>query len=231
MPSGDVYKIDTFFDFQGQTNNVYQWYADVINDATGGVDNETALMNYFETTVMPALVVGLAETFEYKCVDVKQILKGVDNELVNFLNRQRTVSIKGDETVIPGLPGQCSLVVQTLEDDSDVEPSRRGRDFFSGFPEQDQTDGEWTTGTIDRVVGQLKAVLNTTAFTSNGGDYGWLNWSPKLEAKRKTETVAPFTRPAVPIFFLRPLKKVRTQRRRQALNPCDKYGTVVEINV
>lgn len=230
MPAGDVYKIDTYFDFQGQTNNVYQWYADVITDATGGVDNETALMNYFEVTVMPALIVGLVDTFIFKCVDVKQVLKGEDNELVNFLNRQRTVSIAGDESVIPGLPGQSSLVVQTLEDDSDVDPSRRGRDFFSGFPEQDQLDGEWTTVTIDRVVAQLKGTLNATMFASNGGDYGWVNWSPKLAKERKAQTMAPFTRPAVPIFFLRPLKKVRTQRRRQALNPCDKYGTIVEIN-
>lgn len=230
MATADVYKIDTFFDFQGQTNNVYQWYADVIADSTGGVDNETALMNYFESSALPTLAIGLDDSFVFKCIDVKQVLKGVDNELVNFLNRQRTVSIAGTISVAEALRGQCSMVVQTLEDDSDVDPSRRGRDFFTGFPEGDQADGEWTTAALDRVVGQLKSELNATDFTSNGGQYGWSNWSPKLEKARKLETMAPFTRPAVGIFFLRPLKKVRTQRRRQALNPCDKYGTVVEVN-
>lgn len=229
MPPGDVYQTTTFFDFQGNLNNVYIWYFQIVNDATSGT-NEAAMIEFFEDDMLPALVIGLDETLVFTCIEAKRILDQLVKEKISSIGEQKAVSLPGSVMSVEALPGQCSLVIQTIKDLSDASTATRGRDFFTGFPEGDQADGVWLDATQDRVTGQLNTKFTQGAIVKNGMTALWENLSGKLYAARKVYPGPVYPEITNQIVFLRPLNHVRTQRRRQSLNPCDKYGTVVDMS-
>ncbi len=229
MPPGDVHTVTTFFDFQGNLNNVYLWHFVVQNDATSGT-NEAAMIEFFEDDMLPTLAIGLDENFIFTCIDAKRILDQLVKDKISSIGEQKAVAIPGTIMAAEALPGQCSLVIQTIKDLDDASTSSRGRDFFTGFPEGDQADGIWTDAAQDRVTGQLNSEFTQGAIVKNGGTFIWSNLSGKLYAARKVHPGPVFPAITNQIVFLRPLNHVRTQRRRQSLNPCDKYGTVVDMS-
>ncbi len=228
MPVGDVYQVTTFFDFQGNLNNVYIWYYIIVNDATSGT-NEAAMIAFMEVDLLPTLAIGLDDTLNFTCIEAKRILDQTVKLKISSIGEQKAIAIPGTVTA-EALPGQCSLVIQTIKDLDDASTATRGRDFFTGFPEGDQADGVWTDATQDRVTGALNAEHIQGAIVKNGMTALWSNLSGVLYAARKLEVAGPFSPITNQIVFLRPLNHVRTQRRRQSLNPCDKYGTVVDMS-
>ncbi len=228
MALNDIYQVTTFFDFQGNLNNVYIWYFIEVSPATSGT-NEAAMIEFFEDDMLPNLAIGLDENFKFTCIDAKRILKQLVKLKVSSIGEQKTISISGTVMSAEALPGQCSLVIQTIKDLEDATTSTRGRDFFTGFVEGDQADGIWLDATQDRVTGQIDAKFSNSNIIKNGFIGSWVNLSGALYKLRKLETMAPFSTIHNNIQFMRPLNHVRTQRRRQSLNPCDKYGTVVDM--
>lgn len=229
MPIGDIYTVSTFFDFQGQTNNVYLWHM-FTNDDADTSTNEHALNEYFEDTVLPAFVVGLDENFIFKCIDTKLVIDESVKDPVTSISQQIAVNLAGSVTTAEALPGQCSMVIQTIDELSNGDPSSRGRDFYTGFVEGDQADGVWIDATLAARTGILNTVLKPSSILKNGGQWFWVNLSPKRIAARKAGGGPPFVKVFADIEFLRPLKAVRTQRRRQFLNPCDKFGVIVDLD-
>jgi len=118
------------------------------------------------------------------------------------------------------------MVIQTLPDLDDGNPSHRGRDYWTGFPVDAQVDGVWTDAAYDLLADQLVMSLMGTIQGSDGGQYRWGNFSPKLLAQRVGPPIDLTIDPWKEVRNMRGLKQVRTQRRRQALNPCDKYFEV-----
>lgn len=229
MALGDIYQVTTFFDFQGNTNNVYIWYFIEASAATTGTD-EAALIAFFEVDLLPTLAIGLDENLIFTCIEAKRVLRQDVKIKESTLGEQKTVSIAGTITLAEALPGQCSLVIQTLESEESTGATARGRDFYTGFVEGDQADGIWLDATQDRVTGQLDSEFTNGAALKNGGAYGWQNWSNKKYALRLAGGGPPFLEATTDIQVLRPLNHVRTQRRRQSLNPCDLYGTIVDMS-
>lgn len=144
------------------------------------------------------------------------------------LTQTEAISIPGG-LVSPGpLPGQCSMCVQTLTTDFPPNPSNRGRDFWYGFVEGAQVNGGWLDATWQLLEAHLHATLFGGFVTPDGGGYHWVNWSGKVSAQRCA--LPPGTDPFTAIDSwsniqtLRCLKHVRTQRRRQPENPCEKFA-------
>jgi len=228
MPLGDIYKCETFFDFQGNLNNVYIWYLLTTNDATFGT-NEEAINQYFNATAIPELQTKMHVSKVFKCISTKLVLKQDTQIPVTSISREMTVAITGGDSLGAALPGQCSMVVQTIKDLNEANPSDRGRDFFTGFVEADQVDGVWAQARQDEITASLNVMFPGGLITANGFVGGWVNWSEKKVGIRKAAPGPVFPVVTADIIFLRPLNHVRTQRRRQAENPCDKYGTILEI--
>ncbi len=228
MAAGDFHQVNTFHDFQGQTNNVYSWYFLMGSDPTSGTV-DAKMIDFFEDDLLPTLAIGLDENFTFTCIESKRIIDVDVKDKVTGIGEQKAVTIAGTIMAAEGLPASCQMVIQTLSSLTDADPTGRGRDFYYGFVEGDQADGIWLDATQNRVTGQLDAEFSSGSIVKDGMTAQWVNWSNKRMALRSAGGGPPFLNPSTDINFLRPLNHVRTQRRRQSLNPCDKYGTVVDF--
>ena len=63
---------------------------------------------------------------------------------IENLQIQKAITVPGTLTGL-ALPRQCSLVVQLPPNFSNSDPTRKGRDFYTGMVETQQTNGAWTT--------------------------------------------------------------------------------------
>lgn len=215
MATGDVYLAEVWFSFQGQEDNIYGYYLEALGPPGVGSD-ETQLATWFESDFIPALKPFQATTLVFTCIDVKRIWSEVPGILDTSIGIQNAIAIPGTLTPL-ALPGQCSLVVQLLPNFTNSDPTRKGRDFYTGLGETQQTNGAWTTDAAQDIMDVLTAELEVGVTTANGSLFTWGNFSYKRA--QPAGAGSPFES----ITALRALKHVRTQRRRDARNPCDKY--------
>ncbi len=226
MAANDVYQVNVFFDFQFNRANTYTFFAQEVTPPAS-VSPEDDLIEHFENDVIPGINDLMVNDVNFNCIEAKKILEDNKQQPTFSLPRSKSVLIPGDDAVNPGLPGQCSLLIQTIHDINDNNPQERGRDFWTGFADNAAPDGIWTQATADSITGTLNTHLIQTFTAAGGGVFTWGNYSKKLEAARKAQSAADFLaapiQPFKSIAVMRPVKQVKTQRRRESDNPCDKY--------
>lgn len=231
MAVGDVYQVTLFFDLQGQTENIYQFYLDQ-TQAGGTPTVEEALNNWAEVEWITDMKPFFTPDKVFKCIETKKIFSSDVKDNVPELGRQESISIAGTNIETNSLSGQCSLVIQNLFDTTETDPSKRGRDFFTGFPMDAQVDGIWEAVQYASFETAFVAVMKPT-ITHLGGGWIWTNFSHTLNKARIAQDPATpepsWIDPVSHIGIIRALKHVRTQRRRQSMNPCDKYFTLVDL--
>jgi len=217
MPVNDLYKTDVWNEFQGDVDNQWTFISKVITDAPGVLGNEEDLNSHFAATV-DLLLIQMALTFEFTCIDTKKIYVATTNKKTPGIPHQLGLTGKAGTSMGGALPSQCQFCVQELSDIDDGNPSKRGRSFYNGFNVDDQTDGDWDSIPVTVFAAVLVTQLMGGFTGPNGGDYTWVGISSK--AFDLDPIPAGFT---FDINILRGLKQVRTQRKRQPLNPCDRY--------
>lgn len=217
MAVDDVYQTDIFFTFQGDTNNIFTYHLKETN-APAGADSEDEINFFMVNVFIPDLLTNFSPDLVFDCSDTRRIWSGAQNSLVPSISRQLAMMLPGTSSPGESLPGQCSMLIQLMGDLDNPDPSRRGRDFYTGFIEGDQAAGVWTANASGDLTTDLKENLMDGVGTANGGQYQWIVFSHKF-AKQEPQVDDPSTI----INVLRALKHVRTQRRRQPTNPCDKY--------
>jgi len=215
MATGDIYITNLWFQFQGQTDNIYGYYIQADEDP--GLDSDEEQLNdWFDSDFILALKPFQASTLVFTCIETQKIWSGPSAALFPSIGRQKAITTPGTLTPL-ALPGQCSLVVQLLPNFTNADMTRRGRDFYTGLGETQQTNGAWTTDTAQDIMDVLTAELEVGIVTANGHNFTWGNFSYK-RAK-----VGGAGDPFIAINSLRALKHVRTQKRRDARDPCDKF--------
>jgi len=229
MAVDDVYETTTFFDFQDNPN-VYIFH--LREDGGGAGVPEDEINNYFEAVVLPAIAIFTTDKLKFVCIETRRILINDQKDPVSSLPRQNVVDINGMKaSPLEPLPGQCSLVIQLLNDIENLDPKRRGRDFWTGLLEADQDNGTWLQAAADAITGAMNAAFLQPFATVGGATYLWGVYSQTLAAQRKAQPdgtpVPNLIDPFSLIRDMRPLQQVRTQRRRQPDNPCKLYYPVV----
>ena len=225
MSLGDIYQVDLHSVFQGNRNIMCFNCMVLVDPASDPIGLDLA--NYFEASFIPGLAPLMHTGKNWDCIETQ--LKSIKAALceVNDLKYQQNIDIDGTLATSPGLPGQCSLVVQTFQELVATDANNRGRDFWQGFIETQQVDGEWVQATWDSLQTVLDGTIMGGFEGPDGGEYGWVNYSPTLAKARCALPggTDPLTADTAwfEITFLRALKQVRTQRRRQAENPCDQF--------
>ncbi len=210
-----MYLVECWFQFQGQEDNIYGYYMQADGPVGVGSD-ETQLATWFDSDFLLALKAKQTTTLAFTCIDVKKIWAEVPGVLDTSVGIQKPITVPGTLTGL-ALPGQCSLVIQLLPNFSNSDPTRKGRDFYTGLVETQQVNGGWTDDAAQDIMDILTAELEVGVTTANGSTFTWGNFSYKRAQPAGAGT--PFEK----ITALRALKHVRTQKRRDARNPCDKY--------
>jgi len=221
MPVGDVYQSNLWSTFQGDHANVWTAFfrADTLPDT---LTVEEDLNEFMENVMVAAFKSVVRDTFIFECSDTSKIWDELTDLVSTSLPRQRAFNVPG--TILTGntLPGQCSLLIQLLSDLESSNPMSRGRDFFNGLLAADQLDGVWALGPVAIIQAIYKSNLIDGVSTTDNGVYTYVNFSRKAASDP-----AILGSPVRPIIAIRSLKHVRTQRRRQPMNPCDKYFDLV----
>lgn len=215
MATGDVYQVEIWNTLQGDTNNI--WTFHVIEDGAPAGTVEDDLNDHFSDHVVDNLLSFLADVFTFTCIDTKKIYDALSNSKLTSVPRQLSLTGKVGTDVNDSLPGQCSLVMQEIGDLDTASPTSRGRLFINGASELSQADGEWDQTWAQGVIGVFNTNLLGGFTGDDGGTYRWGVVSQKILDQTPPGTF--FTE----IEQLRGLKQVRTQRRRQPLDPCDRY--------
>ena len=225
MPVNDVYQVDINTRFQ-ENDNIYCFVYQVrtvVDETLIPGDLET----YGELTIAPALLPIHIPGVVFRCVVVNQIWPNASIPTIESL-----LDAPGTRTFTKGLPGQCSAVVQIFGDTSDPTGRNRGRDYLYG---QDVGDlavagNVWDAGYLTDVC-TFYQVLDD-GFTSPGGNVFELGVFSRMQAKENIDPQFVSNGGIVPdpdtfgddffnqvvLYRLQPL--VRTQRRRQPLDPC-----------
>lgn len=220
MPANDIYETQLWSTLQGDTANIFTFYFKV-NTAPSTGTEEDDLNDHMNDHVVTNWLALLAPAMEFTCLDTKRIYESLGDTKSTSIPRQLSLTGQVGTDVGDSLPGQCSLVVQELTDMEFSDPSARGRSFYNGFVVDTQTDGVWDTVHATGFINILVTNLMGGFTGDNGGQYTWV----QVSQKRLNTDPIPLGMNAE-ITQLRGLKQVRTQRRRQPLDPCDRYFTL-----
>lgn len=214
MAVGDIYLVTNEFTYQGNANQ-YGWYLRVAVQGNPALVNSDLLQfgDERQTAWLPLQNLSV----QFRCVTVRQVYP--DNSLPVLVPE-----LVGGQRSCPDLshiPGQCSAVVTLYGDIVNPTSFNRGRDFVTGQCCNDQANGEWNNvaGYLEDLCAMYAAMTNQ--FVVGGNTYDIGIYSP-TRAKPPTWPVAP----SIPPFFwvlqhVRGRQLVRTQRRRQPLDPCE----------
>lgn len=217
MAVGDVYQSDIWFSLQGDDVNIYTYHLKEVS-APGVLKSEDDINAQLALSLVPAFVMSQSDQVEFTCIETKKIFDIPQLATVTSVGRQLALTGQVGTLLTNSLPAQCSLCVQLLSDLDLANPSSRGRDFYTGFTCDDTLNGEWLVSTVDTWQNGLANTFFPTMQTLDGGEYEWVVYSSKLANQDPT-----LADPTSQINHLRSLKQVRTQRRRQPTNVCDKY--------
>jgi hypothetical protein len=216
MAVGDIYQVVNEFTYQGNANN-YIWNLRV----TSEVSQPTTLIDLlaFGAVRQTAWLPLHNPSVEFRCVSVRQV------HPTNSLPRINANSEFGNRSCVPSLahlPGQCSCVVTLYGDAADPNANNRGRDFVTGQCCADHLNGVFLTG-ASSYVEELCALYQGMGNTYSGGDASFEIgvYSPS----RAKPPGYPDVPSLVPFFYTLQLVRVRslvrTQRRRQPVDPCE----------
>lgn len=217
MPVGDVWEARIEMVQQNNPNS-YGWYLQVVQEPAPQ-DTGKDVIEFAKAR--KAALLGLHSIFtEFQCVTARQIhpTKSVPEIDVEQGLGNRDCATCGV------LPGQCCVVATLWGDPAAPTKNNRGRDFFTGMCAADQTNGVFDSGPVSilqEYCDMYQAMGNdfTGAFGTN---FAIGIFSPTL-AK------ADLADPQNEIQHFWQLQKVRvkslvrTQRRRQPLDPCEAF--------
>ncbi len=237
MAVGDIIRTDVHFTFQGNPN-IYCFAFRVIIPAPA-LDDEDNLLDWWETEGLvgvlgPPVKVGFDtlhdNTVVFNCLVAQKIanaltptVKGVSLEVT------KTIGINGTLSGL-SLPGQNSFMLQTLPLNlSSILSTERGRNFHTGLHDTDQIDGVWTQAASDKITKFYGDWFLGDNVEFGSAEYEYINWSATTHAKNVSSIPpSPLVDAWNAVEHVRGLKSVKTQRRRQHENPCDKYFDTVD---
>lgn len=216
MAVGDIYVVANEFEYQGNPN-AYAWHLQVRVEGTPdkiaadalafGVARQTAWLPLHNPSV------------NFRCVTARQVYPDFS------LPKLQITTASGNRTCTPSLahlPGQCSCVVTLYGDINNPTSFNRGRDFVTGQCCDDQLNGVLTSGPVSYLqeLCDMYAAM-TNVYVNGGNEFDIGVYSPS-RAKPPTWPIVP----SIPPFFwklehVRGRSLMRTQRRRQPLDPCE----------
>lgn len=214
MPVGDVYMTALHFTFQ-KNANLFCNYFDIKSEFDESL-TQAELFKHIDDDFTNEMALVQDVKFVVNCIEVRQV-----HPTKSIPHVAASTTPAGLRTPADALPGQCNLVVSLFGDANDPTPRNRGRDFWTGAQTADQANGIWDTGVakFQKLVQTYYAarVQEFTGLSSNV--YRWGVFS-----KKSADLALPFFFP-MEQFRLRDL--IRTQRRRQPVDPCETFITAV----
>ncbi len=223
MANNHVYRSKLHYTLQGNRNIRTLDHQMLTN--TSGNSDEQELMDYWVGLAGIAVIAAVqSDNVLWDCIEIQKIFDDgptkAESSVVNGDPMYKNINIAGGDSINDALPGQCSLLIQSRHISEPMDKHYQGRDFWTGFVETDQDNGEWSVARWD-VIG-LAIEDATTAPGAVGFTSIMVNWSSTY-GKAFNANPAANPLPCAIVSDLRGIKQVRTQRRRQALNPCDQY--------
>lgn len=222
MAEGDIYRCDINWTMQNNPNVNCYLFKSLLEEA--GPKPEEQLLVEFNASWFP---------------DFEDMTN--DSAIVECTVCQRIIPTPGLPFIVPqgnpcdrlglALPGNVQAVVQLMKDDDTTAPRERGRDFIGGSNEADQVDGIWTQAYANLVLNFYNTTLLAGLVTTEGSSFEWGLYS----ATQAAENVNPIyvsnggstpdpptfgNNPWTPITYVQMNPKCRTQRRREAQDPC-----------
>ncbi len=236
MPVGDIY-MGTIWTRFAQNDNAFIFCVDVTAEV---VDDQMPvdINRWLEDVVVPLWLPKHNNNVVFRCVSTHQVWQTEPSEgpATSVKEVNSLGDAPGTRTLITGrAPGQCSMVAQLLGDEVDPTGRNRGRDFWYGQLLEDfETTGfEWTQSYIDEICVAYQTL--TSSYTSgNGNAWEWGIFS-RTQAEERIDPQYVSNGGSVPDpptftdpFFhqvqkIRLNPMIRTQRRRQSIDPCKQY--------
>jgi len=223
MAVDEVFKLTMHSTFQDNKNMWCAFYKET--NAPSTQSTPVALSAAFEAQVDTEILPIKPTGWHMDCITVEGV-EFFQPYMPFVAPTDYTGTLAGGE-----LPGQCSAIVETLPDDVTAKVRQRGRDFWTGLVEGgDQVDGVMQQAAANRIL-NFYIVQILPDLTGNGGIWEYGNYSYRQRKENldpqfvsnggsvpdpPTFGDPPFTQ----VTFVRMNALVRTQRRREPIDPC-----------
>lgn len=238
MPAGDIY-MGTIWTRYQENDNAHIWCIEVTGES---IQSQTpADINAWLTDpVVPGLKALQNAGVKYRCCSTQQVWSngGTPAPATSIPNVSLLNDEPGARTCITGqAPGQLSAVAQIITDQDNPTGRNRGRDFWWGMCVGDLSTTlgeEWDASFLMEIMTFYNTL--TSSFTGTGGNtFRWGVFSRVQAAENSfpdlvgEDGIANSDRPTFGNDFfnvatlIRMNPMVRTQRRRQPLDPCKIY--------
>ncbi len=231
MAVDDVYLCEIFFTHQ-KNPNLWSAFFEVTTSAEPATLDVIELNTAFFGSFPTAVKTWSDDTVIFHCTKTSLVRRGdLSDTSIPLPSLSTLADAQGLRVSTEALPGQCSMVVQTLVSTEEVKPRTRGRDFITGLVEGDQSDGLWSQTAADLVLNEYNTVMLGTVDGVGTGRYLYGNWSRTQHAENINKDfvgnggIVPdpdtFGDPAFnAVTAVRAQQLVRTQRLRQPEDPC-----------
>ena len=216
MAVGDIYTVANEFIYQGNAN-AYIWNLRSTAEISPASVNQALL--FFGTARQTAWLPLHNPSVEFRCVTARKIFPGTS------LPQVTSSPASGNRIcspVLDHLPGQCSCVVTEYGDITAPDANNRGRMFVTGQCCVDQLNGVFDPepgGYVEDLC-QLFITMGNV-FVSGGNTFDIGIFSPHRAGIRTGPDVPPTPPYFWPLEHVRARSLVRTQRRRQPVDPCE----------
>lgn len=239
MPEGDIY-MATIWERYQDNDNAHIFCVNVENE-TVQAQSPVEIDNWLHNDVLPLMKPLKNEKLVFRCSNVQQVWGNLPSPGPKTSLPRVTPFIaqtgSRDLTAAAPMPGQLSLVAQLITDQDNPTSRNRGRDFWYAMlqGDMDSDDGDRWDAAF-----QLEVITFYTSLTSNfsngsGNTYSWgvfsrtqavENANPDatdengIPNSEKPTFGDPYFQTATKVR-INPM--IRTQRRRQPLDPCKVY--------
>ncbi len=203
------YIYQTIIHSKHQNNaNAYCWYFRVSTEVVADDVPDDLLVVI--TAIQSAMRSLHTTDVNFECNEVRQIWPN------NSLPQIGITDEAGTRTTTASLPGQCSCVVTLYGDTTNPTKFNRGRDFLYGMDEADQGNGLFTVGPGYLTDVDTFYAARSLITAQGGNEFEWGNFS-----MTKAKLLGALATYWFPMELMRSRQLVRTQRRRQPLDPCE----------
>lgn len=222
MPVDDVWQVTNEFEYQGNPNS-YNWHLQVsVEGDAEGVGDDMLTFGLLRQT---AWILLHNPSVRFLCVTARQLFPTTSLPQMT-INDPVKLGNRTCDPLLNHLPGQCSCVVTRYGDKTNPTARNRGRDFVTGACGNDQFNGTFDSGIGSYLEELCTMYANmTNRYVSAPNEYDIGIYSPSNALPPKAAPGDPQPPPIVPYFwpleFVRGRSLVRTQRRRQPLDPCE----------
>lgn len=228
MSVGDVYQSNIWTRYQ-DNDNVFTFCVEVDPE----LDPDSACLDiniWAVATVVPLLKPLHNDRVTFRCSTCRQMWPTKSLEQVADLS-----DLPGTRVGVDYIPGQLSDVAQIVSDVTDPTARNRGRDFWYGMMlgDMDALSEEWDPAFQSELCGFYTVLTRSfTGATGNGYTWGVFSGTQAAENVDPQFVSNGGVIPDPPTFGNAPFRTVemvrmnpmiRTQRRRQPLNPCAAY--------